>query len=340
MVAVRGARAPARRADHTADAPAGAPGAATRSTSRRRSRSIRASPGRWRSAPTPRCRPTSRSSRTTRPCSARPGTRWCGPVKIGAMAYIGAGATILPGAVIGDGAVVGAGSVVTGEIPAGTVAVGNPARVIGDVGEFVERHRRAMAEIPRFEKGPAEPGGLSASEIEAMKTGARGLRPTLRALNNRGRNRCRPLTTSRIRPATYEAARRGPAGVRGALQALAVRPSTADAGAGARRDGDRPRLRPRTSHALRIPHAAFARSRSTAARRCSPRPASAWNAARYRGRRPPPAHTAAPAPACRRPGRASSADRDLSPAAADGKSAGHDVRSIVAELEHGPDYVE
>jgi UDP-3-O-[3-hydroxymyristoyl] glucosamine N-acyltransferase len=91
------------------------------------------------------------------------------PVKIGARSYIGAGATILPGAVIGDGAVVGAGAVVTGEIPADTIAVGNPARVIGTADEFVDRHRRAMSEIPRFEKGPAEPGGLSASEVDAMK---------------------------------------------------------------------------------------------------------------------------------------------------------------------------
>jgi maltose O-acetyltransferase len=91
------------------------------------------------------------------------------PVKIGVMAYIGAGATILPGAVVGDGAIVGAGSVVTGEIPADTVAVGNPARVIGDIGEFLDRHRRAMSEVPRFEKGPAEPGGLSAAEANAMK---------------------------------------------------------------------------------------------------------------------------------------------------------------------------
>jgi maltose O-acetyltransferase len=91
------------------------------------------------------------------------------PVKIGMMSYIGAGTTVLPGAVIGDRAIVGAGSVVTGEIPPGAVAVGNPARVVGDVDEFVERHRKALNEIPRFERGPAEPGGLSAPEIETMK---------------------------------------------------------------------------------------------------------------------------------------------------------------------------
>ena len=99
------------------------------------------------------------------------------PVKIGVRAYVGAGATILPGAVIGDDAVVGAGSVVTGEVPAGTVAVGNPARVIGDVDEFVARHRHALEEVPRFERGPAEPGGLSSSEVTAMK----------RALSDHGR---------------------------------------------------------------------------------------------------------------------------------------------------------
>jgi hypothetical protein len=47
--------------------------------------------------------------------------------------------------------------------------VGNPARVIGDVDEFITRHREAMAEIPRFEKGPAEPGGLSDAEVRAMR---------------------------------------------------------------------------------------------------------------------------------------------------------------------------
>ena len=45
-------------------------------------------------------------------------------------AWIGANAILLPGVVIGENSVVGAGAVVTKSIPAGVVAVGNPARVI------------------------------------------------------------------------------------------------------------------------------------------------------------------------------------------------------------------
>lgn len=52
------------------------------------------------------------------------------PVRIGSDVWIGAGAILLPGAVIGEKCVIGAGSVVKGEIPAGSVAVGSPAKVI------------------------------------------------------------------------------------------------------------------------------------------------------------------------------------------------------------------
>ena len=52
------------------------------------------------------------------------------PVKIGKNVWIGSDCTILPGVIIGDGAIIGAGSVVTKSIPAYTIAVGNPARVI------------------------------------------------------------------------------------------------------------------------------------------------------------------------------------------------------------------
>lgn len=42
---------------------------------------------------------------------------------------------IVPGVTIGDNAVIGAGSVVTKDIPADVVAVGNPCRVLREVGE-------------------------------------------------------------------------------------------------------------------------------------------------------------------------------------------------------------
>lgn len=52
------------------------------------------------------------------------------PVRIGDDVWIGAKATITRGVTIGSGAVVGAHAVVTGDLPAGCVAVGVPARVV------------------------------------------------------------------------------------------------------------------------------------------------------------------------------------------------------------------
>ena len=53
-----------------------------------------------------------------------------GGISIGDEAWLGVGVIVLDGARIGEGAVVGAGAVVTNEIPAGSIAVGVPARVI------------------------------------------------------------------------------------------------------------------------------------------------------------------------------------------------------------------
>jgi len=52
------------------------------------------------------------------------------PVVIGNNVWIGAGVRILSGVTIGDNCVVGAGAVVTKSIPANSLAVGSPARVI------------------------------------------------------------------------------------------------------------------------------------------------------------------------------------------------------------------
>lgn len=52
------------------------------------------------------------------------------PIVIGEDVWIGGGTIICPGVKIGARAVIGAGSVVTKDVPADTMAVGNPCRVI------------------------------------------------------------------------------------------------------------------------------------------------------------------------------------------------------------------
>ncbi len=50
--------------------------------------------------------------------------------RIGKRCFIGAHSILMPGVTIGDGSIVGAGSVVTRDVPAGTIVVGNPARIV------------------------------------------------------------------------------------------------------------------------------------------------------------------------------------------------------------------
>lgn len=52
------------------------------------------------------------------------------PVHIKDNVWIGSRCIILPGVTIGEGSTIGAGSVVTKDIPAYTLACGNPARII------------------------------------------------------------------------------------------------------------------------------------------------------------------------------------------------------------------
>lgn len=58
------------------------------------------------------------------------GLEYAKPIEVGNNVWIGGNVVVLPGVKIGDNSVIGAGSVVTKDIPANSVAVGNPCKVI------------------------------------------------------------------------------------------------------------------------------------------------------------------------------------------------------------------
>lgn len=57
------------------------------------------------------------------------------PIVLKRNVWIAAGTTIIGGVTIGENSVIAAGSVVTKDVPANTMAGGNPARVIREIGE-------------------------------------------------------------------------------------------------------------------------------------------------------------------------------------------------------------
>lgn len=69
------------------------------------------------------------------------------PVTIEDNCWIGAGCTICPGVTIGKNSVIGAGSVVTKDIPANSVAAGNPCKVIREINEHDKKYYYRDREI-------------------------------------------------------------------------------------------------------------------------------------------------------------------------------------------------
>ncbi|MET8147200.1 sugar O-acetyltransferase [Actinoplanes sp. NPDC049668] len=77
--------------------------------------------------------------------------RFSEPIVIEDKVWIGSNVVVLPGVRIGYGAVVGAGSVVTHDVPAMTVAVGVPCRVVRHITDEDLSTRTAAIEEPTGE---------------------------------------------------------------------------------------------------------------------------------------------------------------------------------------------
>ena len=90
-----------------------------------------------------------------------------GRVKIGNNVFVGHGSIILPGVNIGDNCVIGAGSVVSKDIPSGSVAVGNPVRIVGNYADFVEKHKAQMEQRPVFPTFWADKSDAEKAEMKA-----------------------------------------------------------------------------------------------------------------------------------------------------------------------------
>lgn len=69
-----------------------------------------------------------------------------GKVKIGSNIVFGRNVTILKGVTIGDNCIIGAGSIISKSIPANSVAVGSPAKVVCSIEEYYNKRKKLQVQ--------------------------------------------------------------------------------------------------------------------------------------------------------------------------------------------------
>jgi acetyltransferase-like isoleucine patch superfamily enzyme len=70
------------------------------------------------------------------------------PIIIKDDVFVGECAVILGGTTIGEGSIVGAGAVLRQSVPAGSVVMGNPAKVVAKVAELIRFWEADMTDLP------------------------------------------------------------------------------------------------------------------------------------------------------------------------------------------------
>ncbi|WP_137885658.1 DapH/DapD/GlmU-related protein [Pseudomonas sp. 2FE] len=76
-----------------------------------------------------------------------PDLELAGEITVGDNVFIGMGALVLANVNIGSNCIVGANAVVTKDVLEGSIVAGNPARVIGNTSDFLEKAKRKSLNI-------------------------------------------------------------------------------------------------------------------------------------------------------------------------------------------------
>jgi len=97
------------------------------------------------------------------------------PVTIHESCHFGSRTLILPGVEVGPRTLVGAGSVVSRSLPPETVCAGSPAKVLGSLDDYLERHRAAIARGQSFPWGDYHLSAATPERVAEMRAAvARG----------------------------------------------------------------------------------------------------------------------------------------------------------------------
>lgn len=90
--------------------------------------------------------------------------------------FIGANSTVMPNVVIGKNSIIGAHSLVTHNIPPNSLAVGVPAKVIGNADDYIKKYKKKLenGENPIFEEDYTIQGKISNQMKEEMKESLKG----------------------------------------------------------------------------------------------------------------------------------------------------------------------